>query len=213
MADRVILLRHGVTEWNATGRWQGRTDVSLSDAGRAQAEVSADLLDTWYEDVSMVVSSPLERACHTAGAVVDAFASKHRRELTLHTEPDFQEFDSGGFEGLYRDEILAKYGENLAAFKRGEDVQIGETGERSSEVAARVVAGFERWVDKAPDGTLVLVGHGGAWRILAYALMGLSHGGSGLWVLANCHWGLLRPGQGAAWDVHAWNVGPRMATL
>src|SRR4029078_7240591 len=68
MPPRVLLARHGQSEWNAVGRWQGQADPPLSDLGRKQALVAADRIGT----VDVIVSSDLERAVQTAFIISEA---------------------------------------------------------------------------------------------------------------------------------------------
>ena len=86
---RLILIRHAVTEWNASGRFQGQTDVALSKAGRAQAEALGKRLASC--DIERVYASPLARTLETAGIALP--------ERSLIREPRLMELDFGAFEG------------------------------------------------------------------------------------------------------------------
>ena len=66
---RFILVRHGETEWNATGQYQGQTDIPLSETGRAQAAALGKRFETIHVDA--VYSSPLQRAYDTARAIAE----------------------------------------------------------------------------------------------------------------------------------------------
>ena len=98
-ALHLTLIRHGPTEWNETGRFQGRTDLSLSALGHAHARAIATAL---REDAILkVYSSDLRRAKETAHAVAGA------RAVPLVEDARLREFDFGRWEGLTWDEILA----------------------------------------------------------------------------------------------------------
>ena len=87
---RLTLIRHGLTAWNVEGRFQGQTDVPLSDAGRAQAEALAGYVAA-VQGVDAVVASPLVRAVETARI---AFP-----EQPIATDARLRELNFGAFEG------------------------------------------------------------------------------------------------------------------
>ena len=89
---KVVFIRHGETEWNADGRYQGQSDVALSDTGRAQAALLADHFPV--EKIDVIYSSDLVRAFDTALAVAGRFG------LPVHREPAFREISFGDWEGL-----------------------------------------------------------------------------------------------------------------
>ncbi len=196
---RVVLWRHGQTGWNLERRFQGTTDIPLTESGVAQARRAARLLAALRPDA--VVSSDLRRAARTAA------------ELTALTglEPrfyeDLRETYAGDWQGLTSAEVRARHGETYAAWKRGEPVRRGG-GELETEVADRTAPVVLREVDKLPpNGTLVVVSHGGAIRVTLGRLLGLeppqweSLGG-----LSNCCWSVL--GEGArGWRLLEHNAG------
>lgn len=92
----MLLVRHGQSEWNATGRWQGGADPDLTDLGRRQALHASDRIG----DVDVIVSSPLIRALETAQII-----SARLGIGPVMVEPDLAERDAGEWEGLTRAEI------------------------------------------------------------------------------------------------------------
>lgn len=179
-----MLWRHGRTEWNSKGRFQGQVDIALDEVGVEQAERAARMLATLAPDA--IVSSDLARARDTA----DALARLTGKPVTL--DVGLREFYAGGWEGLTVAEIKEAYSEQYLAWRRGEPVRRGG-GELEIEVAERVAAAIERAVEKLPDGgTLVAVSHGGASRVSIGRLLGLP---PQLWIsigpLANCCWSVL----------------------
>src|SRR5690348_15797843 len=88
---RILLVRHGQTDWNAEGRWQGHSDRSLDDAGRAQAALLASHLAR--TGIDLLYSSDLARARETAAAV-EAVTG-----LDARIDPDLREVDVGGLTG------------------------------------------------------------------------------------------------------------------
>lgn len=207
-ADRLILLRHGRTEWNATGRFQGQADIPLDELGVEQARLAAETLR--HEPIDQIWSSDLLRAHATATTVAE------RIGLPVRTSRELREIHVGSWEGLTAAdlrEIDPEFGER---YTRGEDVRRSATGETTGEVGQRVAAELTRIATEAPAGATVLVGiHGLAALAGTSVLLGLPHEHwRALAPLVNCHWVDLRhmvrnrfAGGDRVWRLHAWNVG------
>ncbi|MFI0213692.1 histidine phosphatase family protein [Streptomyces lydicus] len=196
---RIVLWRHGQTAWNLERRFQGSTDIELTEAGLAQARRAARLLAALRPDA--IVASDLRRASATAREL----AALTRLEVTH--DPALRETYAGSWQGLTHDEILARHGEQYTAWKRGEPVRRGG-GELETEVADRAAPVVLNHADKLPeDGTLVVVSHGGTIRTTIGRLLGLeAHHWEGLGGLSNCCWSVL--GQGArGWRLLEHNAG------
>ncbi|MFD7959457.1 histidine phosphatase family protein [Streptomyces zaomyceticus] len=196
---RIVLWRHGQTSWNLERRFQGSTDIELTEAGVAQARRAARLLAALKPDV--IVASDLKRAAATAAEL---------SALTGHSvahDSALRETYAGEWQGLTHDEIVARYGEQYAAWKRGEPVRRGG-GELETEVADRAAPVVLEHVDKLPEnGTLVVVSHGGTIRTTIGRLLGLeSQHWESLGGLSNCCWSVL--GEGArGWRLMEHNAG------
>ncbi|MEV8315568.1 histidine phosphatase family protein [Streptomyces sp. NPDC059900] len=196
---RIILWRHGQTSWNLERRFQGSTDIELTDTGVSQARRAARLLASLKPDA--IVASDLKRAAATAGELAALTG------LDVTYEQGLQETYAGEWQGLTHDEIIARFGDQYAAWKRGEAVRRGG-GELETEVADRAAPIVLRHADKLPEnGTLVVVSHGGTIRTTIGRLLGLeSHHWEGLGGLSNCCWSVL--GQGArGWRLLEHNAG------
>lgn len=159
---RVILVRHGETEWNATKRAQGHADVPLNAAGRAQALDAARELAVFPVDA--VYSSDLRRALDTARAI----ARLHG--LEVEAEPGFREIDQGEWTGLTSEEIGSRWPE-LWGPARHHSARPG--GESPAQVRRRALAALRRVVEAHPSGTVVVVSHGGTIRWLSAEALGL----------------------------------------
>jgi len=159
VADEVVLVRHGATEWSENGRHTGRTDVPLTDTGRAEAEAIAPrLADRTF---SLVLVSPLRRAretCRLVGLDADA-----------EVVDDLREWDYGDYEGLTTAEIRRTRPE-WVVFDDG--APNGETPAQVGERADRVIARVD-----AVDGAVALVAHGHLLRVLAARWIGLAPSG------------------------------------
>ena len=143
----ILLARHGETDWNRDGRFQGWADPSLNDAGRAQARALAERLRDVPFDA--VYSSDLLRARETAEIV----AAPHGVEVVI--EPGLREVNVGAWSGLTRAEVEAR-------FPHGER----PGGETRDEHTARVLAAAERLARAHPHDRILLVSHGGTMRAL-----------------------------------------------
>ena len=150
---RILLARHGETEWNRLGRWQGHADPPLNDTGRAQAEALAAQLSR--DGVAAVYSSDLQRASETAHIVGD------RLGLSVTEDPALREIDVGSWSGLTRDEVRDRYPEGFARWLAGE---IGHDGETREQLADRVVGAIERIANAHSGEHVLVVTHGGAIR-------------------------------------------------
>jgi probable phosphoglycerate mutase len=187
MTSRIVVLRHGATEWSLDGRHTGRTDVPLTDLGREQARAAGELLRGMT--FAQVLTSPLRRAADTC-----ALAG-----FDGEPEPDLMEWDYGDYEGRTSAEIAAE----RPGWKLWADGVVG--GERAADVGRRVDRVIER-ARRAPGDTLC-VAHGHVLRVLAARWLGLPPAGGRVFVLATGSAGVL------GWEreepvVVQWNVGP-----
>lgn len=194
-----MLWRHGQTAWNLEERFQGSTDIELTEAGIAQARRAARLLAAVSPDA--IVSSDLRRAAATATelAALTGLPVAHYEGL--------RETYAGLWQGLTHTEIVGRYGDEYAAWKRGEPVRRGG-GELETEVADRAAPVVLAAADKLPDGgVLVVVSHGGTIRTTIGRLLGLDPvSWESLGGLSNCCWSVL--GEGVrGWRLNEHNAG------
>lgn len=152
MTQRLILVRHGATEWSESGQHTGLTDLPLLPSGEAGARALRPLLARF--DIAHVRSSPLLRARRTAelaGQTIDT------------VDPDLVEWDYGNVEGISTAQIREETGTAWSVWRDG--VAPGRTpGETVEEVAARasrVLSAVSHF-----EGDVLLFGHGQSLRIL-----------------------------------------------
>lgn len=154
MSVTLWLIRHGETDWNREGRWQGRRDVPLNATGLAQAEAMAEKLATSGVTFHALYASPLRRALQTAQPAA------RRLGLEIRVDERLREIHQGAFEGLTHAEIAERYAAELDAIRRAPATASAPGGETVTQVAARLRAAADdlaRW----HDGQTVLVfGHG-----------------------------------------------------
>jgi glucosyl-3-phosphoglycerate phosphatase len=177
---RLVIWRHGRTEWNAAGRFQGQLDPPLDDEGRRQAALVAPFLAAGLPaGGTVVVSSDLSRAVETAGALTAVLG------VPLRTDPRLREHGLGCWEGLTRDEVAERYPEQYADWLAGRPVR-GRDGEEAAEVARRALAALAD-LPEAP--VAVVVSHGGTAGRLLEALLGLGPDHRRVFgPLGNCSW-------------------------
>ncbi|HXN01865.1 MAG TPA: histidine phosphatase family protein [Candidatus Dormibacteraeota bacterium] len=159
MADNVVLVRHGETEWSRDGRHTGRTDIPLTEEGRRQAaELTATL---GARQFALVLSSPLQRALETC-----RLAGYGARALV---RPELMEWDYGRYEGRTSRQIVAE-NPGWSLWRDG-----GPDGETPADVGRRVdrvIAEVRRVA-----GDVLIFAHGHVLRVLAARWLGEPPGG------------------------------------
>jgi probable phosphoglycerate mutase len=160
---RILLARHGETDWNRDGRWQGHSDRSLDDAGRAQAaRLGAYLARV---GIDHLYSSDLARARQTAAAVEAATG------LQARIDPDLREVDVGELTGCSRAEVEARDPAWYREWLEGTVVGYPD-GETYLDVHRRSVRAFVRILEEAEGGTAAVVCHGGNIRAITLEVLG-----------------------------------------
>ena len=155
----LFLVRHGQTEWNATRRFQGQTNIPLNATGRAQAALNGRLLRVFMEQRNYdpqrltVISSPLDRASETAEIVCRELRIKPCIQLDARLSEQFY----GEWEGMLAEEIAARYPGEWDARKSSYWNFKPSNGESCAEVRARV----KSLLEECGPMTL-LVGHFGS---------------------------------------------------
>jgi broad specificity phosphatase PhoE len=154
-------LRHGATDWNRQGRFQGLTDNPLNEDGIAQAHQAA--LRLRGTGITRIVSSPLVRALKTAEIVAAAISAP----LTI--DAGIIELDFGSFEGLPVRDTMIKHGVKSA---EGLISILPDDGEAWSDLTERSLRCVSIWLDQHPDHDILFVCHDAVMRAMARALGG-----------------------------------------
>jgi broad specificity phosphatase PhoE len=174
--QRLVVVRHGVTDWNREGRWQGRLDPPLSTDGLGEAQLVAARL-TADEDLrpARIVSSTLIRAHQTAEAI------GRQVGLPVEPEPRLMEIGAGEWEGHTHDELQRIDGERYRAWRTAETEVRPPGGEPLEEAIGRIRELVDELSIAPGPWPVALVSHGGILRILANVLFELP--GAWMWSL------------------------------
>jgi 2,3-bisphosphoglycerate-dependent phosphoglycerate mutase len=162
---RLLLIRHATTAWTAQGRFQGQTDIPLSQHGRGQATALAQRLMT--KTLHMLYASDLQRAWETAEAIAAP------RALPVHTEPRLREMAFGRWEGLTYTEIQQREAQSLVAWEQDQLHSAPPGGETLLQMAERVRAAYVDMLVAGQEKTVGLVAHGGPLQLLLCFALGL----------------------------------------
>jgi glucosyl-3-phosphoglycerate phosphatase len=198
--SRLVMWRHGETDYNATGRMQGHLDAALTEVGRNQARFAVPALARFSPDI--VVTSDLRRAMDTATTFTESTG------VPLRVDKRLRETSLGLWQGMTTTEIDEQWPGSLQVWQT-DPTWTPPGGESRLEVAARA-AEVVADLDESTEQTAVLCAHGGLITALTGHLLELpitawaKIGGIG-----NCHWTVLarRTSSGLAWRLRVYNAG------
>ncbi len=149
MSGSIIIVRHGRTEFNATGRLQGRTNNPLDEVGLAQAQAVATYLAPELLSDTLIVCSPLLRARQTATAIAEGVGA------SLEIDERWIELDYGAYEGLRQSEVPP----NVWREWRSDSNFAAPQGESLNQVQQRVAAACSELAQRLDGRTAVVVSH------------------------------------------------------
>jgi probable phosphoglycerate mutase len=193
---RVILVRHGETEWNRELRIQGyRADSPLTGAGRAQAQAAAERLAR--EGIDALYSSDAGRARQTAAPVAAATG------LAIAEDPDLRERNYGVFEGRTFSEVERAFPEEYRRFRARDPHYAAPEGESAVQFRDRVVAALERIAGCAIGKRVAVVTHGGVLGVLYRHATGMALDTPRDYSIANASLNRLCFSAGR-WRIEAW---------
>lgn len=180
---RIILIRHGETEWNALGLYQGQLNSPLTDEGRQQAVALAARLDN--APIDALYASDLDRTQETAAPLVATSS------LELSIDPRLRERHYGIFQGLDKTSVAKLHPEAYAGHHSGDpDFQIPE-GESTRQFYKRVTGCLEDLAAHHPDQQIAIVTHGGFIALAIKYVLGLSLDSERRFVMSNTSYNLI----------------------
>jgi glucosyl-3-phosphoglycerate phosphatase len=198
--SRLVMWRHGETDYNATGRMQGHLDSLLTEVGRNQARFAVPALARFSPDI--VVTSDLRRAMDTATTFTDATG------VPLRVDKRLRETNLGLWQGMTSAEVDEQWPGARQVWQT-DPTWTPPGGESRLEVAARA-AEVVSDLDESTEDTAVLCAHGGLIAALVGHLLELPIAAwAKLGGIGNCHWTVLarRGSSGLAWRLLVFNAG------
>lgn len=188
MTTTITLIRHGETDWNVEGRWQGFAPVPLNANGMRQAREAAPYLKT--AGIDRIVASDLLRARQTAEIVAETLS------LPVAFDSRWREIDLGNWQGLTQNEISAWDPENHSAFDQASylDRRFPD-GENNRQHIQRTAKALHAVLEDHPGEHTLVATHGGSIRGAIYHITG-----ERIHLTGNCSLTRLRY-NGGTWDV------------
>jgi len=166
---KLVLVRHGQSQWNLENRFTGWVDVPLTEQGRAEAKRAGDLLKTAGLRFTKAYTSDLKRAQDTLDIMLDVLGQS---DLSIERDQALNERHYGDLQGLNKDETREKYGkEQVHIWRRSYDVP-PPGGESLKDTAARTLPYFESKIlpDVRKGETVIVAAHGNSLRSIVMHL-------------------------------------------
>lgn len=165
----ILLVRHGETAWNREGRYQGRTDIPLSETG--QAQVAALGVRLASVPIVKAFASPLSRAKNTAEAILAG-----RTQTPLWLEAGLLEISHGDWEGQLATDVEISHAEMFGVWRTspGRSSPAGPKAETLGDVEARAWPVLEKaCAELGPDDTALIAAHDAVNRVILCRVLGL----------------------------------------
>jgi len=169
MLTKIILVRHGVSQWNddsENDRYNGITDIPLSKKGIEQIKRMAEFFEN--ENISAFFSSPLQRAVQTAQIVAEKHSDKQISIL-----PELIEINFGDWESYSRKQLSEKYGTEYERWKDDPAVIPPKNGENGISVKERALPALLKLCEKHSNQTIFIAAHKNVNKIILASLMGI----------------------------------------
>ncbi len=194
-STRITLVRHGETEWNRSGRWQGHLDAPLTLEGEAQARALGERLRGDVFDACYV--SDLGRAVRTAELVGGPGGFRFEKDERL------RERDLGVIQGMTTEEMLVRYPELYHSFRNDGPEYVVPEGESFSGFYERCVGVLEAIAERNQGGRVLVVTHGGALGAVFRYVAGVPLDSPRRFVLLNCSVNVVEK-KDAGWNLVSW---------
>jgi alpha-ribazole phosphatase len=162
---KLFLTRHGQTDWNIAGRYQGQSDTPLNETGLRQAEQIAKRLSS--ETIHAIYSSDLSRAANTAQSIADFHS------LEVKKDSRWRELSFGDWEGLTYQEMSAHSPDLFEAWMKDSLTVSTPNGETLAQLAERAKAAFDEIKNNHKDQTVLVVAHSGSLQSLLAVTFGV----------------------------------------
>tara|TARA_B100001115_G_C15842500_1_gene422904 strand:- start:2020 stop:3345 length:1326 start_codon:yes stop_codon:yes gene_type:complete len=179
--SRIILVRHGETDWNMEGRFQGQIDIPLNENGKIQAKQASEYLKVIK--FNKAYSSSMKRPFETAKIILN------KADLKINKIADLSEISHGLWEGKLENEIREKWPKLLNDWHQRPEKVIMPEGESIRDVAKRAISSWENICSKQEDGDItLLVAHDAVNKTLICHILGLDC--SNIWMIKQGNGGI-----------------------
>lgn len=195
----VVLIRHGLTDWNAAGRFQGQHDIPLNEIGHLQAASMAKAVSAMKPEV--LYASPLSRTRQTAAPLAEATG------LEVIHDDRLMEIHVGSWEGMTGDEVDAIAPDFFAGLRAGKDMRRSPEGETATETGARFCLALKDIVAAQVGKRIAVVSHGVALKQGIAAFLGWTWEHSQqLGHFDNCSWATLELHHDNQWRLTGYGI-------
>jgi broad specificity phosphatase PhoE len=160
--ERILLIRHGETDWNMEGRWQGHENVPLNENGKEQARKLAEYLA--MHPIGAVYTSDLPRAFTTAQIIAEGLG------LEPLSDPRLREWHLGMFQGMTTSEVQQQYAAEWNALRENYLDYVVPKGESRRQMQARAYEAWQEIVNSGTGPEVAVVSHGGTLKMLLLKL-------------------------------------------
>jgi len=160
--SKLIILRHGESEWNKLNLFTGWEDVNLTDQGKIEAKLAAFAIQNLKVDVNHAYTSALKRAGKTLEIVLNVL----KKDIPIISDPALNERNYGSLTGMNKDEARNKWGdEQVKLWRRSYDIA-PENGESLKDTCNRTIPYFKKNIlPKLHDGeNIIITAHGNSLR-------------------------------------------------
>jgi len=163
---RIVILRHGRTEWNRVEKFRGRADIELDSVGKKQAEAAAKRMKGW--SISAIYSSPLRRTMTTSDIIGTQLG------LSVQPMPDIIDIDYGEWQGLSTQEVMDRYNVLYSQWTQNPDEVKFPGGESFAQARERVSRAVDVLIREHPKESVILVTHKVICQLLVLRLLSLN---------------------------------------
>lgn len=200
---RFILIRHGETDWNVNGRWQGQAPIPLNGIGLRQAALTAAFLDQQNLGIAHIYASDLSRADVTAQQIATSLGQPVQMDIRL------REIDLGHWQGMTEAEVREWDSARLQAVRADPFFAVRPRGESWQQVSARMLEALRAYAAQHQAATILVVSHGGTIRSTLQALDLLK---PEMDYIHNCSRTVLTY-DGDVWTLEAYNLTDHLVSL
>jgi broad specificity phosphatase PhoE len=171
---KIILVRHGQTEWNRNERFRGHANIPLNATGVRQAEATGERVATEWRP-SAIYSSPLSRAVQTGQAIADHLAKSYQARVPVQAISDLSDIDYGDWQGLTPEEARLRWPMEINAWYFSPQTVHIPGGECLQDLRIRSMRAIGKLIDRHPEETIAIVGHTVLNRVILLGMLGLGN--------------------------------------